>query len=95
MKSEVYRNKFIDINNDWIIRNLEGIIELEQFEKTVSEGRKVEIPHIKRIYQDSINYEGLLSHLDNKREIIQKELVLMPYNQVSIIYNNLIRITTT
>ena len=86
MTSEIFRNKFVKINKIWMIENLNNILDIEEndnkyFEKT--EKKELE-SKLKKIYQDALNYEYVEKEIQHEKELIKKDLQLMPYNQDNI-----------
>ena len=92
MTTKMFRNKFVKINKIWIIENLIHILGIEDdvnnyFEekekKEFNEKKELDLK-LQKIYQDALNYEFVEKEIQQKKELIKKDLQLMPYNQKNI-----------
>ena len=89
MTSKRYRNKFVKINKIWIIENLTNILGIEEDVNNYFEEKekgnfdtKQQLDlKLKQIYQDALNYEFIENEIQRKKELINRDLELMPYNQ--------------
>lgn len=83
MSTDIFRHKFIANNKNWIIENLEKILEIKD-EMTLATEESEEDKQIKdeleNIYQKAVNYQAIDEQIQAKREIIKKDLQHMPYN---------------
>ena len=80
-KADNFRHKFIKVNKDWIIDNLEYVLGLDKLDKDIGDTNEKAEAKLEKIYQDALNYEAIDQEIQKKRELIKRDLQLMPYNQ--------------
>ena len=89
MTTKMFRNKFVKVNKTWIIENLTYILGIEEDvnnyldekQKGQFETKKELDLKLQQIYQDALNYEFIEKEIQHKKELIKRDLQLMPYNQ--------------
>ena len=80
-KADNFRHKFIKVNKDWIIDNLEFVLGLDKIDKDIGDTNEKSEVKLEKIYQDALNYEAIDQEIQKKKELIKRDLQLMPYNQ--------------
>ena len=80
-KADNFRHKFIKVNKDWIIDNLEFVLGLDKLDKDIGDTNEKAEAKLEKIYQDALNYEAIDQEIQRKKELIKRDLQLMPYNQ--------------
>ena len=92
MSTKKFRDKFVKINKIWIIENLINILGIEEEANYYLEEREkrelnsknqLELK-LKKIYQDALNYEFVEREIQQKKDLIKKDLNFMPYNQDNV-----------
>eukprot|EP00340_Litonotus_pictus_P012158 CAMPEP_0170539142 /NCGR_PEP_ID=MMETSP0209-20121228/103738_1 /TAXON_ID=665100 ORGANISM="Litonotus pictus, Strain P1" /NCGR_SAMPLE_ID=MMETSP0209 /ASSEMBLY_ACC=CAM_ASM_000301 /LENGTH=1999 /DNA_ID=CAMNT_0010840987 /DNA_START=1068 /DNA_END=7067 /DNA_ORIENTATION=- len=76
--TDLFKHKFLSANKNWILKNLENILGVKENEGEVDQNIN---ENLMDIYQKAINYQALEKQIANKREVIKKDLQLLPYNQ--------------
>jgi len=72
--TDVFRHKFISVNKEWLLKNLDHI-----FNETKSLSKQGE-REIAEIYKQAVTYQRIDRQIKSKKEEITKSLKLLPYN---------------
>ena len=90
--SKKFREKFVKVNKIWIIENLAKVLGIEDdinnyFDEKgkgqFNTNKELELK-LQQIYQDALNYEFIEKEIQHKKELIKRDLEIMPYNQENI-----------
>ena len=81
MTTELFRQKFITVNKNWIIENLEFVLGFDKLDKEINDPNEKVDAKLQYLYQEAVNYEAIDKEIQNKKELIKRDLQLMPYNQ--------------
>lgn len=81
MTTELFRQKFIKVNKNWIIENLEFVLGFDKLDKEINDPNEKVDAKLQYLYQEAVNYEAIDKEIQNKKELIKRDLQLMPYNQ--------------
>jgi hypothetical protein len=91
MNTKMFRNKFVKVNKTYIIENLTNILGIEEDvnnykeeKEKGNEAKRILDSKLQQIYQDALNYEFIEKEIQHKKELIKRDLQLMPYNQENI-----------
>jgi len=81
MTTDLFREKFIKVNKTWIIENLEYVLGLDKIGEDLNDTNIRVRNKLEKIYQDALNYESIDNQIQLKKDLIKKDLDMMPYNQ--------------
>jgi hypothetical protein len=81
MTTNDFREKFIKINREWLVQNLELIFDLENINKDLIDLNEDGERDLEKIYKNALNYQIMDDEIQSKKNLIKKDLDLLPYNQ--------------
>ena len=81
MTTELFRQKFITVNKNWIIDNLEFVLGFDKLDKEINDTNEKVEAKLQRLYQEAVNYEAIDQEIQNKKALIKRDLQVLPYNQ--------------
>ena len=81
MTTNDFRDKFIKINREWLVQNLELIFDMENIIKDLNDLNEDGERDLEKIYKSALNYQVIDNEIQLKKNLIKKDLDLLPYNQ--------------
>ena len=90
--SKKFRSKFVKVNKIWIIENLTKALGIEddinndldeKGKGQLNKKKELELK-LQQIYQDALDYEFIEKEMQQKKELIKRDLEIMPYNQENV-----------